>query len=173
MTARTKWLMAAALLSLVMAVGTNTVDTTGSMLWFLRHTDGLGTLDTQPLAGAMRVHELLHRLGPDGRDIYLKEIVLFDLVFPVALLVTVHLALVQLWAPRWSRRLVLLPWLAFATDLAENTCAAVLTKTHPFESMLLANTIGWLTAAKFALYAVGMGCVALAAARLLPMFSKN
>ena len=152
-------LLVATVTSVAMAVGVNVVDVPGSMVWFQRRTGGLGTLDTLPLAGAARVHELLTLLGPDGRALYLREIVLFDIAFPIALLAMVHLALTAVWAPPWRRRLLLLPWSAFVIDLVENTSAAVLTTTYPDESPALADGIGWLTALKFAAYAAGIVAV--------------
>ena len=155
--ARHAALLAATVSSVVMAVGVNVVDVPGSMVWFQRRTGGLGTLDTLPLAGAARVHELLTRLGSDGRALYLREIVVFDIAFPIALLAMVHLALLRVWSD--ARRVLVLPWLAFAIDLVENTCAAVLTTTFPDESPVLADVIGWLTAVKFAAYAAGFVAV--------------
>ncbi len=159
-TAQTRWLAVATVSSIAMGVGVNSIDVPGSMVWFQRHTGGLGTLDTQPLAGAVVVHELLSRLGSEGRALYLREIVVFDIVFPIVLLAMVHLALLRVWSLSTARRLLVLPWAAFVVDLIENSCAAVLTITFPVELTPLANAIGWITAAKFALYAAGFVAVA-------------
>jgi len=153
---QTRWLVAATVASIAMAVGVNVVDAPGTMVWFQRQTGGLGTLDTQPLAGAAVVHELLTRMGPEGRALYVKEIVLFDIAFPIALLAMVHLALLRVWARMTARRLLVLPWAAFVIDLVENTCAATLTTTFPHESSALADVVGVITAAKFVAYAAGM-----------------
>lgn len=153
---RARWLVVATVASIAMGVGINVVDAPGTMVWFQRQTGGLGTLDTQPLAGATVVHELLMRLGPAGRALYLQEILLFDIAFPIALLAMVQLALLRVWSSTTARRLSVLPWSACAIDLVENACAAVLTTTFPQESAVLADVVGVITAAKFATYAAGM-----------------
>lgn len=158
-TTQTRWLAVATVVSVAMAVGINVVDAPGTMVWFQRQTGGLGTLDTQPLAGAAVVHELLMRLGPEGRALYLQEIFLFDIAFPIALLAMVHLALIRVWSTTTTRRLLVWPWLACVIDLVENTCAVVLTTTFPDESPALADVVGVLTAAKFAAYAAGIVAV--------------
>lgn len=153
---RARWLVVATVASIAMGVGINVVDAPGTMVWFQRQTGGLGTLDTQPLAGAAVVHELLTRLGPAGRALYLKEIFLFDIAFPIALLAMVQLALLQVWSSTTARRLSVLPWSACVIDLVENTCAAVLTTMFPQESVVLADLVGVITAAKFAAYTAGV-----------------
>lgn len=155
MTKRPRLLLCATLLSATMAIGINVVNAPGTMVWFKQRT-GPGTLDAMPLAGAEAVHEVLHKMGDDGRALYLAEIVLFDLLFPVALLAMVHLAIVQLWSTSHARTLVALPWAAFAIDLVENSVAFLLTHTFPDESQGLANAVGVLTALKFAAYLAGL-----------------
>lgn len=159
MTKRPRLLLCATLLSAAMAIGINIVDAPGTMVWFKQRTE-VGTLDAMPLAGATAVHEVLDKMGNDGRALYLAEIVWFDLLFPVALLAMVHLALVQLWPPSRARALVALPWAAFVVDLVENSVAFVLTRTFPHESQPLANVVGGLTALKFVAYAAGLVAVA-------------
>ena len=158
---RARWWVVATVVSIAMAVGINTIDAPGTMVWFRRQTGGLGTLDTLPLGGATLVHTLLSRLGVEGRALYLQEIVVFDIAFPIALLAMVRLAILQLWSAPWSRRLVLLPWAAFVVDLVENACAAALTLTFPDEPSDLAAFIGGLTALKFVAYGAGLVAVAV------------
>lgn len=158
MTKRPRLLLCATLLSLAMAVGVNVINAPGTMAWFKQRT-GVGTLDAMPLAGASAVHDVLDRMGDDGRALYLLEIVAFDLLFPVALLAMVQLALVQVWSTSRARTLVALPWAAFAIDLGENGVAFALTRTFPDESPLLADVVGVLTACKFAAYAAGLVAV--------------
>lgn len=148
-------LLFSTLLSAVMAIGINVIDAPGTMVWFKERT-GVGTLDAMPLAGAAAVHDVLERMGADGRALYLAEIVCFDLLFPVALLAMVHLAIVQVWPASVARRLVVLPWAALVIDLAENSAAALLTHTFPDESQTLATAVGVLTALKFTAYLAGV-----------------
>jgi hypothetical protein len=155
MTKRPRLLLVSTVLSAAMAVGINVIDAPGTMVWF-KHRTGVGTLDAMPLAGAAAVHSTLEQMGADGRAAYLVEIVAFDLLFPLALLAMVHLAIVQVWSTSRARALVALPWAAFVIDLAENSVAALLTHTFPDESPLLAASVGVLTALKFAAYAAGL-----------------
>lgn len=158
---RTRWLVVATVISVVMAVGINTIDAPGTMVWFRALTGGLGTLDVLPLAGDAVVYDLLTKMGHEGRMLYLKEIALFDLAFPVALFVMVRLALLLAWAPAVARRLLLLPWAALTFDLAENACASALAILFPDRWPALAEVIGWITAAKFIAYTAGfVGAIA-------------
>jgi hypothetical protein len=160
MTKHPRLLLVATLLSVALAVGINVVDAPGTMVWFKQRT-GVGTLDAMPLAGATAVHDVLRAMGDDGRALYLREIVVFDLLFPVALLAMVHLAIVQVWRAERARTLVTLPWAALAIDLVENGVAFQLTRTFPRESPAMANVVGVLTALKFAAYGAGLVAVAV------------
>jgi hypothetical protein len=158
MTKRPRLLLVSTVLSAAMAVGINIIDAPGTMVWF-KHRTGVGTLDAMPLAGAAAVHTTLEQMGSDGRAAYLVEIVAFDLLFPLALLTMVHLAIVQVWSTSRARTLVALPWAAFVVDLTENATAVLLTRTFPDESHLLASGVGVLTALKFAAYTAGLVAV--------------
>lgn len=169
-------LLSSTITSLALGAGINVIDAPGTMVWFTRRSGG--TLDTNPQADAAGVHALLERMGDDGRALYLQEIVGFDIAFPIALLLMVHLAIVQAWTTRTSsttlRRLLLVPWAAFAIDLCENASAFALTSTFPREPTALAGVIGSITTLKFIVYGAGLviavvgAALSLSAARRAP-----
>jgi hypothetical protein len=109
-------------------------------------------------------------MGESGRHTYAISQATLDVVFPMVYGLLFGILITQLYDPRWARRLVLVPLIAFTFDLGENALTGWLAWTHigkPSAWAWLAATCTWikLVASTAMLLLVLLGTTTLLATR--------
>ena len=117
---------------------------------------GMPILDQRPSFTSDGVYQRLDAFGLEGRAMYRRFTYGSDVGFPLSLLVFLSL-LARFAAQRsvrsvgWSKALVALPFVWFASDMLENTMVFSLLSQFPAKNDALGGMLGYVTVAKFGL----------------------
>lgn len=154
-------------LSLLLMVIINTLNMPVSVPRISELSNGAGILDMKLYYTSGEAYQLLERLQPDGRSVYMKLLLVFDFVFPF--LYTLSLVLIVTVTFRYAfqsttnlQKLCLMPLLAGLCDWIENICVLTMLAKYPKFSNV-AYISGYFTLGKWVfillsliLIAVGM-----------------
>lgn len=119
-------------------------------------THGMPILDQRPSLSSDDVYRRLDAFGMAGRDMYQRFTYSSDVGFPLTLLVFLSLlakfvAQRSVLSRQWSRALVVLPFVWFASDMLENAIVYSLLSHFPTRNEILGGMVGFVTVAKFGL----------------------
>ena len=135
---------------------------------FMQRTSGHTYLDMCAFCSRAQIEAQLDGFGVAGRHLQLWLLPTIDVIIPFlgAAFGSVALAVLVRDRDRRWRIVRLLPLVALALDLVENTAIAALVIAHPHRLPIVAALSGVITGAKFAAY--GATVVAIAALGLVP-----
>lgn len=124
----------------------------GSVPQFRRTAAGGMLLDTKPEFSTDGVYRRLESYGEEGRAVYSFRLFTVDLLLPVSivffLVTAVHLSVKNLRRPRLRFFFLLLPWVFFLFDLAENSTLYVILGSYPDRREILASVLPWFSTLK-------------------------
>jgi hypothetical protein len=102
------------------------------------------------------VHDLLHNIGPNGRETYAFTAVTLDLLFPLTFGTLMVFITVRNYPKNIGRKLLWLPVIVVALDLLENAFIVYFTMSYvPGELPALAGVASVVTMAKWAFGLLG------------------
>jgi hypothetical protein len=131
-----------------------------------RYAGEEGAPDTELWYSPEYLHETAERFGPEGRRAYVTSRATFDIAWPIVYatsLTTVLTVLLRDRTPEGSRRRMVnvLPWAAFAFDMAENAAVSTVMIRHPERTPVVERVAPVMTLAKWVAVGTSVSLVAV------------
>lgn len=139
------------------------------------YTNGVGILDLERSYSPEYAYEIFKLQGDIGRQFYMKILIIFDVIFPLAYMLffsTIMTFIFRRWLPDGHvlQKLSLLPILAGISDYVENTFILIMLHNYPKELFNIAVLANIMTILKGVIFGVS---ILLSIVGLIGLLFKN